>query len=73
MATHQTWGKFQEIPLGSGCFQYRLGIDLQQPKYFGELVHKRNVNVALGVFDHFGRFGHFDGRAKWVPAVMTEA
>jgi|GEM_PF-4075960 len=36
------------------------GIDSQLVENNGQFVHQRDIQVALGVFDHLGGFGHLD-------------
>ena len=50
----------QEVPFGTGCQQYGFGIDVHFVENHGQFVDQGDVQVALGVFNHFGGFGHFD-------------
>ena len=52
----------QEIPFGLGGGQHVRRVDLEQMANGRELVHKGDVQVALGVLDHLGSLGNFDGR-----------
>ena len=52
----------QEVPLGAGRGEHVPGIDTHAVEDEGKLVHQRDVEVALGVLDHLGRFRHPDGR-----------
>lgn len=38
-----------------------MGVDPHTVEDHGQLVHEGDVDIALGVFDHFGRFGYPDG------------
>ncbi len=50
--------KRREIPLGAGRLQHFQRVYAQFVEQFGQVVHQRDIQVALGVFDHLGRFGH---------------
>ena len=64
VAADQTGLKRQEIPFGAGRRQHVAGVDVERLENQRQLVHERDVEVALGVFDHLGRFGDLDrGRA----------
>ncbi len=52
-----------EVPLGRRRAQYFRCIDAHAVKDDGELVHQRDVEVALRVLDHFGRFRYTDARS----------
>jgi hypothetical protein len=51
----------QEIPLGAGRLEHFAGVDADLVED-RNLVHQGDVDVALGVLDHLGRFGHLDRR-----------
>ena len=72
VAAYQSGFELEEVPLGTSGFKYILRIDAHPVEYLGQLVHEGNVDIALGVLDHLGGFGHLDAGAKWVPAEMTE-
>ena len=57
---HEAGAVLQEVPLRSGGFEHVAGVDSEAVKNEGELVHKRDVDVALGVFDCLGCLGHLD-------------
>lgn len=38
------------------------GVDVHAVEDQGQLIHESDVQVALGVLDDLGRFGHLDGR-----------
>jgi hypothetical protein len=61
VAAHQTGGERQEVPLGAGGRQHVPGADAQPVEDERQLVHERDVEVALGVLDHLGGLGHPDG------------
>ncbi|MNP73215.1 hypothetical protein D3C76_1699050 [compost metagenome] len=54
MSSDQTRPERQEIPFGSGGLQHRVGIDVHLMKQHRQLVHERDVNIPLGVFDDLG-------------------
>ena len=62
MSPDEPWRERQEIPFGLGGGQHVLRVDLKQMANGRQLVHKSNVQVALGVLDHLGSLGNFDGR-----------
>ena len=62
MPADETGLEFQEIPLGAGGLQHFGGVDADPVEQDGQLVHQRDVEVALGVFDNLGGFGDADGR-----------
>ena len=62
MPTDQPRPEGQEIPLGAGGGQHVRGVDAHAREHHRQLVHQCNVQIALGVLDHLGSFGHFDGR-----------
>lgn len=68
----QTGTKGQEVPFAAGRFEDFEGIDAQPMEYQGKLVHQGDIEVALGVFDHLGRFGDFD-RTRPVGAGGDDA
>ena len=54
----------QEIPFGPRRGQHVAGIDIERLEDQRQFVHEGDVEIALGVFDHLGRFGDLDrGRA----------
>ena len=50
----------QEIPFRSGRRQHVAGRDFKPIENDRQLVHQRDVEIALGVFDDLRRFGDFD-------------
>ena len=52
----------QEIPFGRRRSQHIAGVDAELVKNRGQLVHERDVEIALRVFDDFGSLGHLDRR-----------
>lgn len=60
VAAHQTGTEGQEIPFGTGGFQHFEGVDAQALEDDGQLVHERDVQVALGVLDDLGGLGHLE-------------
>lgn len=49
--------KFHFVP---GCRQHFVRIDTDQMENLRQFVHKSDVDITLGVFDHFGSLRHFD-------------
>jgi hypothetical protein len=60
VAAHQARFELQEVPLGAGGLQHLGGVDADLVKDDGQLVHERDVEVALGVFDDLGGLGRLD-------------
>jgi len=60
VATDQTRPKRQEVPFAARRFQHFMGIDAHALEDQRQLIDQCDVDVALGVFDHLGRFGHTD-------------
>ena len=60
MASDQARTEWQEIPFRARRLEHFQGVDAQTMKDQTELVHQGDVEVALGVLDDLGRFGHFD-------------
>ncbi len=62
VAADQAGREAQEVPLGAGRLEHVLGADAQPVEDERQLVHERDVEVALRVLDHLGRLGHLDRR-----------
>ena len=62
----------QEVPLGAGRLQHFLGVDAEAVEDQRQLVDQRDVDVALRVLDHLGRFGDADAR-RLVRAGLDDA
>ena len=62
VAADQPGLELQEVPLGAGSVEDILGADALLVEDDCQLVHQRNVQIALGVLNDFGRLGHHDGR-----------
>lgn len=60
MPADQTGPERQEIPLGAGGFEHIERVDAELVEDQRQLVDQRNVDVALDVLHHLGRFGHAD-------------
>src|SRR5258706_11258210 len=45
-------------------------VDTHSVEQDGELVHQCNIEVALGVLDHFGGLGDLEARCPYTPTVM---
>ena len=58
MPTHQSWVKFDEVPLRRGCFYGVVCIDTHSVENLGQLVHKGDVHVSLRVLDDLRGLGH---------------
>ena len=52
----------QEIPFGARRREHVAGIDAERVADRGQLVHERDVEIALGVLDHLGGLGDLDRR-----------
>ena len=52
----------QEVPLRAGGLQHLVSLDPQPLEDDRKLVDERDIEVALRVLDHLGRFGDFDRR-----------
>ena len=61
MAAHQTRPEWQKVPFAACSVQHFLGVYVHALENHRKFVHQRNVQVALGVFNHFGCFGNPDG------------
>ena len=58
VATDQARPEWQKVPFGAGRLQHFQGIDADPVEDDGQLVHQRDVQIALGVFDYLGGLGH---------------
>ena len=67
VAADQAGPERQEIPLGAGRLQHFERVDADLVEQDGELVHQRDVEVALGVLDHLGGLGDLDARGAEHP------
>jgi hypothetical protein len=47
----------QEVPFGAGGLQHFQRIDAELVEDEAQLVHQRDVQIALRVLDHLGGFG----------------
>lgn len=61
MPSHQSRFEFQEIPFGSRRIQHFLSINPHFVKNNGKLIHERNIEATLTIFDNFCGILHFDG------------
>ena len=61
VTSDKTRFKGQKIPLCAGSFKHFVGVDTHAVEDHGQFVDEGDVDVALRVFNHFGRFGNFDG------------
>lgn len=62
MPAHQAGPEWQEVPLGARGLEHVQGVDAEPVEDDGQLVHERDVQVALGVLDDLGGLGLLDGR-----------
>ena len=60
MPADQAGAEGEKIPLGAGGLQDFQGIDADLVEDQGQLIHQGDVEIALGVLDHLGRFGDLD-------------
>ena len=60
VAAHQAGAEGQEVPLGAGGLQHVQGVDAQLVEDQCQLIHQGDIEVALGVLDDLGGFGHLD-------------
>jgi hypothetical protein len=58
----QARGEAEEVPLGAGGVEHVLGADAHAVEDQRQLVHQRDVEIALGVLDDLGRLGDLDRR-----------
>jgi hypothetical protein len=72
VAADQAGAEGQEVPLGAGGFEHVQGVDAEAVEDQRQFVHQGDVEVALGVLDHLGGFGHLD-RAGLVGAGGDDA
>ena len=61
VATDKAWFEGEKVPFGGSGGKHFVGVDPHAVEDHGQFVHKGDIDVALGVFDHFGRFGYPDG------------
>src|SRR4051794_28565795 len=47
----------EEVPFRPGRFEYVVRVDIKPMENGRQLVHKRDIEVALGILDDFGGFG----------------
>ena len=58
MAADKAGPEGEEIPLRARRLQHRFGVDAHAVEDDRQFVDQRDVEIALGVFDHLGGFGH---------------
>ena len=73
VTAHQPRREGQEIPLRSRCGQHISGANAHPVKDQRNLVHQRDIEVALGVFDHFGGFSDLDVRRFMQANIYNRA
>src|SRR5262245_4019798 len=62
VSTDQARPERQEIPLAASGLQHFERVDTDPVEQDGELIHQRDVEIALGGLDDLGGFGHLDAR-----------
>jgi hypothetical protein len=72
MPAHESRSKRQEVPLGAGSLEHLDGIDADLVEDERQLVHERDVEVALGVLDDLRGLGDLDA-ARAVDARAHDA
>lgn len=60
VAADHAGAKRQKVPFAACGFEHVERVNAQALENHREFVHQRNVQVALGVFNHLGGFGHFE-------------
>ena len=60
VAANQAWFETQKVPFGPRCFKHLGGINAHLVKNDGQLVHQRNIQIALGILDHLCSLGCLD-------------
>ena len=60
MPTHQARTKRQEVPFGARCLQHFQCINAKPVEYQRQFVDERDVDITLGIFNDFSRFGNTD-------------
>ena len=60
VAAHEAGRELEEVPLGAGGGEHVAHVEIHAAHDEGELVHERDIDVALGVLDDFGGFGGLD-------------
>jgi hypothetical protein len=70
--TDQAGREAQEVPLCAGGFQHVLGADAETVKYDCQLVHQRDVQIALRVLITFAASASRTFGARCTPAGMID-
>ena len=60
MSSDQAGLERQKVPFRPGRRQHFVRIDTDQMENLRQFVHKSDVDIALGILDHFGSLRHFD-------------
>src|SRR6185369_10492342 len=60
---HEAGPELEEVPLRAGGLQHLAGVDADLVEDDGQLVHERDVQVALRVLDDLAGLGRLDARA----------
>ena len=61
VTAHQSRFERQKVPFCSGGSKNIAGIDPHQMKDLGKFIDKGDIEIPLGILDHFGGFSHLDG------------
>ena len=61
MSAYKTRLELQEVPLGSCCFQYRLGINSHLVKDNGKLIHESDIDISLAVLNDLCSLCYLNG------------
>jgi hypothetical protein len=59
VAADEARGEIDEIPFGRSRRKYLARVDVELVEDGGELIHESDVEIALRILDHLGRFRDF--------------
>ncbi|MPN49365.1 hypothetical protein SDC9_196985 [bioreactor metagenome] len=59
MTAHQSRTIFQKIPFGTSSIEYIVGVYAYFVENQRQFIYKRDIHIALSIFDNFRSFGHF--------------
>src|ERR1051325_6857573 len=72
MTSHKTRRKWQKIPLSASCVEHVVNRQSHFSEYHSDFVDKRDIDVALCIFNYFCRFGSSNiARNKHFPLGYT--
>ena len=69
MSPYEAGHEWQEIPLGTGGRQHVARRDSHPVEDDRNLVHQRDIEIALRVLDHLCRFGYLDAGRLVKPCI----